>query len=219
MVRADASLVDYYRASALLFDGIYAKPERQDDLRRMEAMVTAEFAGRRVLEVACGTGYWTRFIAASALAVTGVDAAPEMLARARGRTFACDVRLVDGNAYAIPPDLGDFDGAFAGFFLSHVPKARLRPFVAQLNGRLAPGARVLFIDNRFVVGSSSPIDHTNADGDTFQERRVADGTSHHVLKNFLDEAELQACVDGVATDVEYRAFRYYWALRYAVPHR
>ena len=217
MAAADTSLVDYYRASAPHFDGVYAKPERQDDLRELEAMVAAEFAGHRVLEVACGTGYWTRFIATSALDVTGVDAAPEMLARARRRISARNVRFVDGDAYALAPDPGSFDGAFAGFFLSHVPKAKLRPFVAQLNSRLAPGARVLFIDNRFVDGSSSPIDHADAAGDTFQERRLADGTPHHVLKNFLDEAELRSSVEGLAAGVEYRAFRYYWALRYAVP--
>ena len=217
MVAADTSLIDYYRASAPLFDGVYAKRERQEDLRRMEAAVSALFAGRRVLEVACGTGYWTRFIAATALDVTGVDAAPEMLAQARGRISARNVRFVDGDAYTLSLDLGDFDGAFAGFFLSHVPKARLRPFVAQLNRLLAPGARVLFFDNRFVDGSSSPLDHADAAGDTYQKRRLADGTAHQVLKNFLTEAELRSCVDGLATDVEYRAFQYYWALRYAVP--
>ena len=219
MAAADASLVDYYRASAPHFDGVYAKPERQDDLRELEAMVGAEFAGRRVLEVACGTGYWTRFIATSALDVICVDAAPEMLAQARRRISARNVRFVDGDAYALSPDLGNFDGAFAGFFLSHVPKAKLRPFVAQLNGRLAAGARVLLIDNRFVDGSSSPIDHVDAAGDSFQERHLADGTAHQVRKNFLDEAELRSCVEGLATGVDYRAFRHYWALRYAVPQR
>jgi len=219
MVVGDTSLIDYYRASAPLFDGVYRKPERQDDLRRIEAMVGAEFAGRQVLEIACGTGYWTRFIAMTALDVTGVDAAPEMLAQARGRISARNVRFVDGDAYALPLGLGDFDGSFAGFFLSHVPKARLRPFVAQLNTLLTPGARVLFIDNRYVDGSSSPIDHTDTSGDTYQERRLADGTAHQVLKNFLAEAELQSCVEGLAVDVEYQEFRHYWALHYAVPLR
>ena len=70
MEPADSSLVDYYRASAPLYDGVYQKPERQDDLREIERWVAAVFAGRRVLEVACGTGYWTRFIAATATSVT-----------------------------------------------------------------------------------------------------------------------------------------------------
>ena len=219
MATADSSLVDYYGACAPLFDGVYRKPERQADLRRIETWVGAMFAGQRVLEVACGTGYWTQFIAASAAGVTGIDAAPEMLAQARARMPAPNARFCDGDAYALAPDLGAFDAAFAGFFLSHVPKAKLRPFVAQLNARLLPGARVLFIDNRYVVGSSSPIDGIDAGGDTYQERRLADGTAHRVLKNFLTENELRACVDGIGRDVEYREFQYYWALSYAVPGR
>lgn len=216
MKATDSSLVDYYRACAPLFDGVYRKPERQADLRRMETWVGALFAGRRVLEVACGTGYWTQFIAASAAAVTGIDAAPEMLVQARARVPARNVHFCDGDAYALAADLGSFDAAFAGFFLSHVPKAMLRPFVAQLNARLLPGARVLFIDNRYVEGSSSPIDGIDAGGNTYQARCLADGTAHQVQKNFLTEDELRSCVDGIGLDVEYREFQHYWAVGYSV---
>jgi len=219
MEPADSSLVDYYRASAPLYDGVYLKPERQDDLRRIERWVAEVFAGRRVLEVACGTGYWTRFVAATATSVTGLDAAPEMLALARERVPVATVRFVAGDAYALAPDLGAFDGAFAGFFLSHVPKSKLRAFMSELNARLEPGARVLFIDNRFVDGSSSPIDGVDAGGNTYQERRAADGTVHRVLKNFLTENDLRSCVDGVGEDIELRQLRHYWALLYAVPPR
>jgi demethylmenaquinone methyltransferase/2-methoxy-6-polyprenyl-1,4-benzoquinol methylase len=219
MEPADSSLVDYYRASAPLYDGVYRKPERQDDLRRIERWVAEVFAGRRVLEVACGTGYWTRFIAATATSVTGLDAAPEMLALARRRVTVATIRFVTGDAHALADGLGAFDGAFAGFFLSHVPKSKLRAFVSGLNARLEPGACVLFIDNRFVDGSSSPIDGVDADGDTFQERRLADGTSHRVRKNFLLEADLRSCVDGIGRDIEYRPFQYFWVLRYTVPGR
>jgi demethylmenaquinone methyltransferase/2-methoxy-6-polyprenyl-1,4-benzoquinol methylase len=219
MEAPNSSLVDYYRASAPLYDGVYRKPERQADLRRIETWVGAEFAGRRVLDVACGTGYWTQFIAERAAHVTGVDAAPEMLARARIRVPSPNARFVAGDAYALAPDLGTFDAAFSGFFLSHVPKAKLRPFAAQLNSRLVPGSRVLLIDNRFVDGSSSPIDGSDAGGNTYQVRRLADGTAHRVIKNFLTEHELRSCVDEIGRDVDYLEFQYYWALHYAIPDR
>ncbi len=219
MEAPDSSLVDYYRANASNYDGVYRKPERQADLRRIEASVNAEFAGRRVLDVACGTGYWTQYIANSAAHVTGVDAAPEMLARARARLQSANARFLAGDAYALAPDIGTFDGAFAGFFLSHVPKAKLRSFVAQLNSRLLPGARVMFVDNRFVSGSSSPIDGNDAGGNTYQVRRLADGTVHRVLKNFPTEDELRACVDDLGRDIELDWLQYFWVLRYAVPAR
>ena len=66
-------LAAYYAARAAEYERVYAKPERQTDLSRLRAAV-AEFArGRRVLEVACGTGYhvrrWYVFPPSSAYAI------------------------------------------------------------------------------------------------------------------------------------------------------
>ena len=49
----------YYAQRAEAYERVYFKPERQADLRAMEAWLPGPFAGRRVLEVACGTGWWT----------------------------------------------------------------------------------------------------------------------------------------------------------------
>ena len=54
-----AGMAAYYAQRAAEYERVYFKPERQDDLRRMEAELAAPFAGRRVLEIACGTGWWT----------------------------------------------------------------------------------------------------------------------------------------------------------------
>ena len=48
-----------YARRAAVYERVYAKPERQADLRAMKAALPVAFAGRRVLEVACGTGWWT----------------------------------------------------------------------------------------------------------------------------------------------------------------
>ena len=50
---------DYYAQRAAYSDRFYLVPERQRDLRTMEAWLPSMFVGRRVLEVACGTGWWT----------------------------------------------------------------------------------------------------------------------------------------------------------------
>ncbi len=49
----------YYAQRAAYYERVYAQPERQDELRAIEAALPAVFAGRRVLEIACGTGWWT----------------------------------------------------------------------------------------------------------------------------------------------------------------
>src|SRR2546423_15602649 len=53
------SMRDYYARRATYYERVYLKPERQRDLRTMEAWLASMFVGRRVLEVACGTGWGT----------------------------------------------------------------------------------------------------------------------------------------------------------------
>src|SRR3954469_8330001 len=106
---------DYYAARAPEYDRIYLKPERQPDLRAIEAWLPTLFAGRSVLEVACGTGYWTQFIARVADHVLAIDAAPQTLQIARRRVAGGKVDFVAADAYALPAPAGRFDAAFAGF--------------------------------------------------------------------------------------------------------
>jgi len=204
----------YYAARANEYDSIYAKPERQTDLRAIEAWLPARFDGRAVLEIACGTGYWTQFIAARASSIVAVDAAQETIRIAETRVPKDKVRFVIGDAYALPEGLGAFDGVFAGFWFSHVLAVRRHAFLSGLGGAIKPGARVILLDNRFVPGSSTPISEQDAEGNTYQVRTLNDGSKHRVLKNFPTEQELQAAIAGLGTQGTLHEWQYYWAFEY-----
>lgn len=227
---ADTAMQTYYAARAAEYDRIYQKPERQGDLRAIEAWLPPHFAGKNVVEVACGTGYWTQFIAPVAWHVVAVDAAPETMEIAKTRGGMGAVQFVTGDAYALqaaPAVAGlaegaegaggaegarQFDAAFAGFWYSHVPKARQPAFLKGLCSVLKPGSKVLLLDNRFVAGSSSPISDTDADGNTYQTRPLDDGSSHRVLKNFPTDAELLASVASLGEQARVTQWPYFWAL-------
>ncbi len=210
------SMVPYYAARAPEYDRIYQKPERQGDLAMVRKMVQSLFAGKRVLEIACGTGYWTQFIAPVAQSVVALDAAPETMAIAQQRAPGAAVRFIKGDAYALPHDQGPFDAAFAGFWFSHVPMARQRVFLTGLAAVLEPGARVVMLDNRYVPGSSTPIAETDAHGDSYQLRTLGDGSTHRVLKNFPTEARLRGVLDGLAHDIVLTQLQYFWVLQFSV---
>ena len=57
---------DYYAARAPEYDRIYLKPERQADLGAIRQWLPTVFKGRSLLEIACGTGYWTQYLAPEA---------------------------------------------------------------------------------------------------------------------------------------------------------
>ncbi len=117
MPQSDPQLTVYYAARAAEYERIYDKPERQDDLQRLRALIPAYFAGRSVLEIACGTGYWTQFIAPPASSVTALDINEETLAIAREKPLSPDrVCFETADVHALHPRYQGYGGAFAGFW-------------------------------------------------------------------------------------------------------
>ena len=107
----------------------------------------ARRAGGPVLELGCGTGGVLIPIARHGVEATGLDVAPDMLARAAAaaRVVGASVRLVEG-------DMCNFDlqQRFALIFvasnsLSHLADlTSLRRFFRAARRHLAPGARLVF---------------------------------------------------------------------------
>ena len=203
-------MIPYYSRRAREYEAVYAKPERQADLAVLHGRIPALLAGRRVLELACGTGYWTRRIAPVAASLLATDASGAMLAEARRNCAAREgVSFRHLDAYALAVDLGTFDAVFTGFFWSHVERAALPGFLASLAAACS-GGRAVFVDNRYAEGSSTPPSRTTAGGDAYQLRTLADGSAHEVLKNFPSADEIRAALGAVADEVEVAQLNYYW---------
>src|SRR5256885_4316053 len=112
----------YYAQRAQIYERIYHKPERQADLRAMEAWLPPQFAARHVLEIACGTGWWTPHGAKLAASWLATDVNDETLAIARSKPVPRAVRFATVDAYTFAGLEGQrFYGAFAGFSGSHGP--------------------------------------------------------------------------------------------------
>jgi ubiquinone/menaquinone biosynthesis C-methylase UbiE len=205
----------YYAQRAAIYERVYFKPERQTDLRAMEAWLPGVFTGRRVLEIACGTGWWTVHGARDAAAWQATDLNPETMAIAKAKTLPGSVQFATVDAYSLA-ELGhqSFDAAFAGCWWSHVPLARLPLWLALLHSRLLPGARVVMLDNSFVQTSSTPITRQDADGNTYQNRTLDDGSTHEVLKNFPTADAAIAMLGPRAVRPQWLRWEHYWALSY-----
>jgi demethylmenaquinone methyltransferase/2-methoxy-6-polyprenyl-1,4-benzoquinol methylase len=211
------TLENYYARRAAEYEKIFDKPERQADLARMREEIPALFKGARVLEIACGTGYWTPLIAERAESVLATDFNDEPLAIARSKTYRkANVRFERADAYALPDWKDKFSACYAGFWWSHVPLEKLDAFLGHLASRLEKGATVAFMDNRYVGGSSTPISRRDGGGNTYQTRRLADGSSHEVLKNFPTAQEMRARLSRFGTDVVFAEYQYYWLATYRI---
>jgi len=207
---------DYYARRASEFEKVYARPERQRELAALRQMLPPWFAGEAVLEVACGTGYWTEVIAGAARSILATDVSDEMLDIARRKHYGrCPVALRRADAYTLAGVQGEFSAGLAAFWWSHVPRPRRRPFLEAFHARLAPGARVVLLDNVYVDGSSSPpAPAPDREGNTYSLRRLADGSEWRILKNYPTETEVREDLSPLAAEVEYGAMKHYWWARY-----
>jgi demethylmenaquinone methyltransferase/2-methoxy-6-polyprenyl-1,4-benzoquinol methylase len=70
------------------------------------------------------------------------------------------------------------------------------------------------IDNAYVEGSSTPISRQYPEGNTYQIRRLQDGSEHEVLKNFPTEAKFHESLSMHATDIAVRFLDYFWIVEY-----
>ena len=212
----DTDMVEYYRQRATYYERVYHKPERQSDLRAMEAWLPGRFAGRRVLEVACGTGWWTPHGARDCIDWLATDLNANTMDVARNKAMPSGkVKFATVDAYTFD-GLGGrtFDGAFSGCWWSHIPLERLAAWLEELHARLESGARVVMLDNSFVQTSNTPLSRRDARGNTYQNRTLDDGSVHEVLKNFPTRDEAFAAIGARARNPEWFAFDHYWVLNY-----
>ena len=208
------SLAAYYARRAHEYDRVYSIPERQEDIGRLKASLRSLFVGRRVLEVAAGTGYWTHEFASAAESVLATDINPEPLAIAKRRSYEKEnVAFQIADAFTLDGVTGEFDAAFVGFWWSHVPKRRVPEFAESVTRRLLPGALVVVMDNR-VEGTRHPVTGQDSEGNTYQTRALTDGSTWSVMKNFPTESELREAVRPFGRDVAFERLTYYWTMRF-----
>lgn len=204
-------LGEYYAERAAEYDEVYRKPERQADLARLRRLLPPLVAGKRVLEIAAGTGYWTQVLSATAAAITATDLNAETIAIATEREYGpAPVSMQTADAYRLDTVPGDFDLVFCGFWWSHIRRTDVARFLAGVRERTGPGTELILLDNRYVPGSNHPVTRTGPDGDTYQLRQLADGRSYQVLKNFPDRPQLEADLAGKAAGLTWTELEYFW---------
>ena len=209
-------MVEYYRARAAEYDEWFYRRGRFDRGASANAAWVAESAevfaafdalsvGGDVLELAPGTGIWTERIARVANTVTAVDASPEMVAinRAKLGPAAENVTYLLADLFAWRP-VRQYDACCFGFWISHVPLERLDAFLATVASTLHPGGKVFFVDGRREP-TSTATDHRLPDlGEQVMTRKLNDGRSFQIVKNFFDPAVLAARCAAVGLDVSVR---------------
>jgi ubiquinone/menaquinone biosynthesis C-methylase UbiE len=211
----NTDLAAYYAERASEYEQIYLKPERQDDLAILKDFLKEKFRDKDVVEIACGTGYWTQAVAETARSILATDYNSEVLAIAESKSYPCSrVTFRIADAYSL--DLfGSFNAGLCAFWWSHHPKDRIREFLKSFHSVLQDNASIVIMDNLYVEGSSTPIHKTDEAENTYQLRTLKDGSVYEILKNFPSKEELLASLSPFARNLHYRYLDYFWIIEYS----
>jgi len=201
----------YYARRAAEYERVYELPAWQAGIAELRRRVVTTFAGRRVFEVACGTGYWTEILAAVAASVHASDLNEQTLALARARPYPRgNVTLEPRDAYARQDGARRWDAGFAGLWLSHVDRTRIDEFLDAWHSHLARGAVVMAFDERDDPTRTARGSRVDAKGNRYETRRLDNGERYEIVKNFVDEPRLRAALGERARRLAYDDLGRFW---------
>lgn len=195
--------VAYYRKRAGEYDEWWFRTGRYDHGKALNdawrsdaALVETALCARldahrpqRALELACGTGLFTRWLAPRVGSLLALDASPEVQAINRARVDAGNVTYAIADLFGWQP-AGRYDFVFMSFWLSHVPADRFAPFWKAVRAALAPGGCAYVVDSGWDM-TSSATNHVRPDREAgVAQRRLNDGSEYRIVKIFYEPDEL-----------------------------
>ncbi len=178
---ASGDVREYYDRRATEYDDWYegtgffssrARPGWEGELKTLVEIV-GNLPEGRVLDVACGTGYLTRYLRGK---VVALDQSSRMIALARRRLP--EGLLVRGDALALPLQGALFDRVFTGHFYGHLQPAERAAFLAEVRATA----------QELVVVDAGP--RGGEPREEWQSRILSDGSKHHVYKRFFSGSSL-----------------------------
>jgi demethylmenaquinone methyltransferase/2-methoxy-6-polyprenyl-1,4-benzoquinol methylase len=213
--------IAYYRARAGEYDEWWQRSGRFDRGPQGNAQWFAEveqlqhalaaFAPRgRVLELACGTGIWSRELARYADALTLVDSSPEVLAINAERVQHPHITRIHADLFSWRPTQR-YDVVFFSFWLSHVPPATFERFWALVGDCLDSDGRAFFIDSLRYDGAGA------RDQAEPERRTLNDGRVFNIVKVYYQPAELQAKLQALGWRADVQTTPNYFLFGSATP--
>ena len=206
--------LEYYQKRAPEYDQIYFRdnPDRHAELAAMYTTSWNAMSGRHVLDVACGTGFFTRIVAEKAASIVGIDINAGTIAEAGRKQFLCPIHFVRAVFFRLPSAPSYFDGLLATFAVSHIRRQELERLREETARVLRPGSRAFLCDNNLDCEVERDLIWDDDRVNSYKKRRLKNGEEFLILKNYYSRDEL-ADTFGRWGAIERLTFgTYYWSV-------
>lgn len=212
------TLGEYYSKRAEEYDDVYHRPDktRLKEQRLLAEYITQTFKGKFVLELACGTGFWTKYLFKPAKKVLATDYSLNMLEIASSRLSKnYNIIFLQADAYNPPISIPKFNGAMANFWFSHISKRKIKQFLATLHSRLARNSVVLMADDVYIEGRGGELVRKENE-DTLKRRVLKSGEQFDVLKNYYTSGQLKKIFSKYSHKLEIKYLTNFWIVKYYI---
>jgi ubiquinone/menaquinone biosynthesis C-methylase UbiE len=188
----DDQTIEYYQKRAQEYEKIYFRdvPPRQAELKRLYELSRKVMAGKRVLDLACGTGFWTEFISEEAKLIVGVDINSGTLVEAQKKKYKNLTEFVLADFERLPFAGGSFDALLATFILSHVRRQDIGGLKDHLKTLIKPGSPVFLCDNNLITEIVPVLNWDGEHVNSYVNRKLENGEQYRILKNYYNRQEL-----------------------------
>ncbi len=211
----DDEMKRYYGARAPAYEQIYYRdiPERRRELDEEASRLAELVKSKSVLELACGTGYWTQVMSRTAASITASDLSSEMLTEAKKKTFGIPVDFVQADMFAQAFPAGQFDITALGFWFSHQPRQEFDRLFEVLTAPLKKGGLIWMIDNN-PPAEGPTMESAGQDdyGNNYKKRFLDSGEQFTILKNYFSRSDLETVLGSRFSVKSLIHNKYYWSV-------
>ena len=204
--------IEYYRARAGEYDEWFYRVGRYDRYDELNYRWFSEASSvmnvllqqgpfAEVLELACGTGIWTRELLNISQHITALDASQEVLKLNREKVQSEKVEYQQQDLFAWQSDR-QYDLVFFSFWLSHVPPELVDEFLAKVFRATKAGGQIFMVDSLEEPTSTSIDWPLREDEQIYRTRKLNNGQIYQIVKVFYKPEELQARLEAQGFEAE-----------------
>jgi len=206
----------YYDLRASEYEQIYYRDNRDrrqeidDEADRLRELAR----GQDVIDIACGTGYWTTRVSDTSARITAVDRSIAMIREAQQKQYRCPANFVQADLNRLPFRDNSFSLTCLGFWFSHHPRQEYDQLFDLVERLTSDGGRIWMVDNNPPAEGGALLQSSGVDehGNNYKRRFLDNGTEFVILKNYFEADELRWILSGRFKIERLTYKQYYWAV-------